>query len=451
MSNLNLNNLGKKQIEILKNSKIFLKKNQSYSISADPRFFLASWSDGLGKESLKKISKEKSSFLKILYEMFKCIFANNYIKRMDLSLDNLKKKNYENIIISYLDEKNFKSKHVYYDKYFNFNANELRKTILILIPTNKKKHTSLFHNTAIINLTFRNFFLNFLISFFKFINVLGIYLINKKKYSLNLAKSNFNHFLIREIYKTIEEKKIKKIIFPYEAQPHQHELTNFLKKNTKIKINGYMHTVLPPLPTDYIKREGSPHQLIVNGKIQKNILCKYLGWKKSEIKSISSPRYKNESKKKFQNKIFLPIDFDNKSHILREIEDFIKSAEKNFLPKFSIRNHPAKSNSKKHNKLIEEINKILNINKFKFRSSKKNRNYSVFIGSTASIIECLERGLIGFHICERPLFECYHPELWKSVKIKKILNNSFKYVVKNRQKIIKFGKNNRKEYLNCLK
>ena len=92
-----------------------------------------------------------------------------------------------------------------------------------------------------------------------------------------------------------------------------------------------MHTVLPPLPTDYIKREGSPHQLIVNGKIQKNILCKYLGWKKSEIKSISSPRYKNESKKKFQNKIFLPIDFDNKSHILREIEDFIKSAEKNFL------------------------------------------------------------------------------------------------------------------------
>ena len=47
-----------------------------------------------------------------------------------------------------------------------------------------------------------------------------------------------------------------------------------------------MHTVIPPLPLDYIKREGHPDLLLVNGIDQKNILCKKLGWKKMKLKIL---------------------------------------------------------------------------------------------------------------------------------------------------------------------
>ena len=63
--------------------------------------------------------------------------------------------------------------------------------------------------------------------------------------------------------------------------------TKELKKNNdKLKIIGYMHTVIPPLPLDYIKREGHPDLLLVNGIDQKNILCQKLGWKKMKSKIL---------------------------------------------------------------------------------------------------------------------------------------------------------------------
>ena len=67
-----------------------------------------------------------------------------------------------------------------------------------------------------------------------------------------------------------------------------------------------MHTVIPPLPLDYIKREGHPDLLLVNGIDQKNILCKKLGWKKNEIKNITSLRYKKNNDINFNGNIFLP-------------------------------------------------------------------------------------------------------------------------------------------------
>ena len=46
-----------------------------------------------------------------------------------------------------------------------------------------------------------------------------------------------------------------------------------------------MHTVIPPLPLEYIKRRTSRFSL-VNGIDQKNILCKKLGWKKMRLKIL---------------------------------------------------------------------------------------------------------------------------------------------------------------------
>ena len=74
---------------------------------------------------------------------------------------------------------------------------------------------------------------------------------------IHFKNSNFSKDLSKILVKIIKEKNIEKVFFPYEAQPHQQFFVKELKKNNnKLKIIGYMHTVIPPLPLDYIKRRG---------------------------------------------------------------------------------------------------------------------------------------------------------------------------------------------------
>ena len=50
-----------------------------------------------------------------------------------------------------------------------------------------------------------------------------------------------------------------------------------------------------------------------------------------------------------------------------------------------------------------------------FRSSSKNKNISIFLGSTASVIEALERNLKVIHICSNILFEKFNIFYWKDL------------------------------------
>ena len=90
--------------------------------------------------------------------------------------------------------------------------------------------------------------------------------------------------------------------------------------------------------------------------------------------------------------------------------------------------------------------------KYKLANSLKNKNISIFVGSTASIAECLERGVTALHITENSLFESLNPKLWPSILATQLFNNVFKYKMKNQNKgyIIKISNisNNNKKYLN---
>ena len=77
-----------------------------------------------------------------------------------------------------------------------------------------------------------------------------------------------------------------------------------------------------------------------------------------------------------------------------------------------------------------------------FRSSSKNKNISIFLGSTASVIEALERNLKVIHICSNILFEKFNNFYWKDLKIIKINNNTFEYKIKNKGRLIKLGGKN---------
>ena len=65
-------------------------------------------------------------------------------------------------------------------------------------------------------------------------------------------------------------------------------------------------------------------------------------------------------------------------------------------------------NSKKHLNLSKKLNYFLMKEKKFFRSSSKNKNISIFLGSTASVIEALERNLKVIHICSNILFEKFN-------------------------------------------
>ena len=91
----------------------------------------------------------------------------------------------------------------------------------------------------------------------------------------------------------------------------------------------------------------------------------------------------------------------------------------------------------------------------KHKNSFLQENYtnklSIFIGSTSSPIEALERGLEVIHICDDPVFQSYSSELWPSIKVKKIDNNTYEYQLLKKSNLIQLGDSSKvfkEEYLN---
>ncbi len=69
----------------------------------------------------------------------------------------------------------------------------------------------------------------------------------------------------------------------------------------------------------------------------------------------------------------------------------------------------------------------------------KNKNTSIFIGSTTGIIVALEKNLDVFHLCFDPVFESYSEKMWPYLKVKKINDNIFVYNLKKKNTFINFG------------
>ena len=205
-----------------------------------------------------------------------------------------------------------------------------------------------------------------------------------------------------------------------------------------------MHTVIPPLPLDYIKRDGCPDLLLVNGIDQKNILCQKLGWKKNEVKNITSLRYNIRNNIDFNGNIFFPYFIEDEKKIFNSFKKLIFSKKKFFFPKLKVKNHPSMQDSLKHKNLKNKIEKYLLKNKTLFKNKKDNKNISLFFGSTASVIECLERGSRAFHICCDPDLEKFDNYFWKRLKIFKIDENIFEYRLKRKGKIINISKQTKK-------
>lgn len=424
--NLKINNIDNQQFKILKLAKTITyrqKNNFFYDES-----YLACWSNNLGSLILKdKFKKKKSYFLLFLINILNYISFQKNFKIIYFFNKNIK---YKNLIFSY----HTRNSNILYDEFFSTNINKTKNSLWIVFNLSNDKNIVLKkNNIIIINLFslsgFKKIFLFpvFLIKFFYF------FLFNIKFYNKNLFET------FDSIVNVIKNNLIDnpKFYLPFESQPHQLYLLEILKKNIpKIKTFGYLHSCLPPLPTEFFFKSHLD-KIIVHGVDQLNILVKYLGWKKNKIILTKSFRYVTSDIKK--GTIYLPYSFHNPNIILDSIKFIFDSEILNNCYNFYVANHPHRANSMKHNKLLKNINLL--ISKYK-KDSQNVPEYSIFIGATASLVEALEMNIKVLHVSSNPEFEFHNSKIWKNFFIKKINSNINLYKLHAKNKIINFGKKN---------
>ena len=373
---------------------------------------------------------DKIKSLKI-YFIASCKDLINLITFKEFKTINPKKiNNYKSIIVNWARLNDFKSNGQFYDKYFNVSSNKCTNILWYLIYLDNILPRKLDKNIVLVRKEKALFSLN------NIKKILLDVLFGKKKFILfNQEISHFSvlaSFVYNDVRKYIN-KNVKKIITPYEGQPFQNVVFKQAHEvNKKIETVGYIHSFPIGLPTNLFKRPGHPKKLIVNGISQQHSLSKFFGWKKKELRILPSARLKKKLKYSMHNKIFLPIEFDDKRKIIKALQELIISGSYD-LSKFEVKNHPACYKSKKHNELIKLINIILNSSVNRNNNQKK---FSIFIGPTGSVIEALERDLKVYHICENPLIECYSKKIWKYINCVRIGDNLFEYSKINSRKLL---------------
>ncbi len=427
------------QKKLFKKSKEFINRAQSNKLnfSENSNFFLCSWSECIGFLNLKTLARQKISIIKKFLLLFKENFALNS-HRLFNETKKIKKE-YDSLVFSYFFPENLKKNGSYFDKYFSVETKSYKNILWVLIPLNfSRENFKLQENLILLRKINDKNILYFFLSFFKSLFIILCSFFLKKTIIFKNENQKFALDLTNIIHKLIKFHNINKVFYPYESQPHQNFFNKKIKfLNPKLKIIGYMHTAIPPLPLEYLKKGSEPDLLYVNGIEQKNILKKKLGWNKRNIKNITSLRYTDQINNSMVKKIFLPYYLEDINVFFDSFKKLIFSKPKHFFPKLKIQNHPSMGHSKLHQSLISKINFFLKEEKKYFKNTFSNKNLSIFFGSSAAVLEALERKVKVYHICSNVLFEKFDNFYWKGIKIINIDTNIFEYKLLRKKNIIK--------------
>jgi hypothetical protein len=434
------------QIEIINYAKAYLKKMEKNNVitALSSLCYFPTWSETPGNGKIKLWLNGKFHLFKFLFIILKNIISiaahSKYSIHNDLDSD-LK---YNKLVLSWSLKENFQSDGSFNDKYFNENSNDLPNSKWILISVDGYFPKNLNKNIIIIKQDKSFFKYNLFFLTKKFISLTVDYKFAFKKIIHYFSFHSYFAEKISTILLTIIKKNnFETVILPYEAQPfHQFSISQIKKNFKEIFIVGYMHSMLPPVPSDFIYRSGAPDLLLVHGESQSQFLKSKLDWPENKIYLIKSLRFRIENKNNLSNKIYLPYNLAKKSLLLDRFESFLISALPNSLPIFDIKNHSTMLDSSKHIKFKESLKKIMEIYKNRFSTKPINENFSIFFGVTASIFEALETGTKVIHICSEPLFQHFDDKIWPNLKTEKHDNGIYSYSLFSLGKYINFGTKN---------
>ena len=428
--------ISKKQIDILYKSKLFINKAESNFLSG--LLYLNSWdSFSIGNAFLRfKIMNSTSKF-RFYTKLIKNILGIRFLNNLTVLKSNLSFSKFDSIIFSWCKSTDFDEDGNYNDRYFNVCSNKNKNYLWFLISTDQIIPNKTDNNIQILYRKPSNFFSQL----FFIIKTVSKNFLLKNKRGLDISYEQGLAEKISEFIKISNNfKSISRIIQPYEGQPFQHAI-NLIFEDLNIKTIGYLHSLLPPLPTDLVYRNGAPNILYVHGLGQINIMRKFLNWNSNLLKFTPAYRFKKNDTS-FSGIIFLPYDFTDQKLILDSLEFFLKNSKDESLPFFKIKSHPVKLNSSKHINLINKINFLIKKYEIRF-SSKIIPNKSVVIGVSAVIMEALERDVKTIiHIVNNPILDSHQNILWEAINVKFLTKHMYQYKLVKKNHYIHLGDNN---------
>ena len=425
--------IAENQINLINKVKNYLNNNfRNLNLESSGLTYFAAFGQNTSFGLMKYWTERKIGyFIKLfLKEVYALIIFHQY-KIITLTND---RRSYKKLIITWGSNKNFDKNGIYHDNYFNTNSSVMDDTLWFVIFSGSNFDIKL--NSNIIVFIKANK-INYIKNIYVLIKSLFFNSFSFNKLINLISWQSFYANNLLEKFKLIKLRDLESVLLPYEGQPFQTSIINYLKNSKKLKINGFIHSY-PSIPTNLVKRKISPDNLIVASDDQKYCLSRFFGWREENIYLRESSRFINDDKKNMNNKIYLPINFTSAKKILDLIDILFQKLKYINYNELIIQNHPVCKNSKKHiylsDKLSEKIKNMKKKNNFKYKEK-----ISIFIGSTGSIVEALDNDIKVYHICEDMVMESYNKIMWPSINFENISNNIIKYEKNTDDRLIKIG------------
>ncbi|MHB8475460.1 MAG: hypothetical protein ACYDBZ_04130 [Steroidobacteraceae bacterium] len=443
---LRCDDLGAQQLLLIERSRAFLlaEKRRGVDVGIAPECYLNGWARVAGNACLRRLAGQRNGVFELAVARARDAMLIAAQSGYEVVSAAGQSKGFSRLIVSWCRGGDFMPDGSYTDRYFRLSSRSTVTTFWFLIAIDQAVPERLDSNIAIFRRkpgTSRIDYFHLLRSAFRSLG-------RKPRRAdgrvpLLSAAVSFADQVAEAVVAKVELGSYESVVMPYEAQPFQHAVFRAAKSlNPTIRTVGYLHSALPPLPTDLIRRSGAPELLLVHGRGQVDILTRCLEWPQHALRSVASLRYRAADAGALDGYIFLPYFFDDQHLIEIAFRDFLIASPPRSLPRLTVRNHPVMQESQVHAQLQHRMEALLIAHQDRFAVTGIARRLSVFVGATAAILEALERGVEIVHICSRPLMEAHSTAVWRELSVERLGKHVFRYRLSLPGTYIDFGDEN---------
>jgi hypothetical protein len=404
-------NVGADQLNLIGRARSFLdgRRQRGIDISLDPECYLNSWARVPGNATLRRLAFGWRAEPARLAAKARDVASALRTRGLSITGSGGGANAFDQMIVSWALPGDFDAQGSYTDRYFGLRSCETPRVLWFLMLLSGSAPVELPENVRV---TYPS-------------TAAAGRAISGNRLSGTVLRAEAIAAAVQE---ELNRGTVRQVLMPYEAQPFQHAINIAVKaQNPHITTVGYVHSMLPALPTDFLLRPGAPDRLLVHGVGQAEILVRHLGWPAEQLEVIASLRYLRGPASALAGQILLPYSFGDSDSIARALEAVMRRAPRSSMPQWKVRNHPVMAGSAAHAALEQRLRTILE--RFADRMSPDERvsKQTVIIGATSSVIEALERGLDVVHICVNPLFETHSQAIWTHLDVEDIGDNAYRY------------------------
>lgn len=203
------------------------------------------------------------------------------------------------------------------------------------------------------------------------------------------------------------------LLLPYEGQPEQKKVLAAVKRQTPIKVVGYLHSSIEYFPAEYVYFDEDVDLLLTHGLGYETMVRKSLLWPQTtQTKTIPTLRFRKRAASEFTKSIYLPYSIPNIEFVFEQVSKIIK---KYGLTGWTVRPHPV--NYPSHIDLKRRLEAVMTDQPQKDITPHVSENFAMVVGDSAVMFECLEAGLKVLQIRFGKENGVFDPELWDDLSV----------------------------------